>query len=45
VALRYVHSVIHLTSNHVPLRLSAYASSGVVLLVTWGTLLVQLLRA
>lgn len=44
VALRYVHSIIHLTSNHVPLRFSAYASSGLVLLATWVTLLVQLLR-
>lgn len=45
VLLRYVHTAIHLTSNHVPLRLSAYASSGLVLLVAWVTLLVQLLRA
>ncbi len=45
VAVRLVHSAIHLTSNDVNLRFSAYFASAVVLLVMWGTLLVQLLRA
>ena len=45
VAVRLVHSAIHLTSNDVNRRFSAYFASAVVLLVTWGTLLVQLLRA
>ena len=45
VAVRLVHSAIHLTSNDVNLRFSAYFSSAVVLLAMWGTLLVQLLRA
>ncbi len=45
VVLRYAHAYIHLTTNHVPTRLSAYASSGLVLLVMWVTLLIQLLRS
>jgi len=44
VILRWLHTAIHLTSNDVPLRLAAYAASGLVLLVIWGTLFVQLLR-
>lgn len=45
VALRYVHSAIHLGSNNVIARFSAYFSSAFVLAVMWATLLVQLLRA
>jgi hypothetical protein len=45
VALRYAHSVVHLTRNDVMTRFSLYAASGVVLAVMWATLLVQLLRA
>ena len=44
VILRWLHTAIHLTSNDVPMRLAAYAASGLVLLVMWGTLFVQLLR-
>ena len=44
VALRYLHSGIHITSNNVALRLAAYAGSGLILLVTWATLFVTLLR-
>ena len=44
VALRYVHSWVHLTSNHVVARFSVYVASGFVLLVMWSTLLVQLVR-
>ncbi len=43
VILRYVHSYVHLTANDVAVRLSYYAASGLVLLVMWGTLLVDLL--
>jgi hypothetical protein len=35
VALRLLHSLIHLTSNHIILRLSAFAASNVVLLAMW----------
>jgi len=35
VALRALHSVIHLTYNNVYLRLAAYAAGNVVLLVLW----------
>jgi hypothetical protein len=35
VALRIVHSVIHLSYNHVLHRLAAFATSNVVLLVLW----------
>jgi len=45
VALRYVHTYIHLTSNNVITRFSVYFASGIVLAVMWSTLLVQLLRA
>jgi len=44
VALRYAHSIVHLTSNDVIIRFTLYAASGVVLAVMWATLLVQLLR-
>jgi len=43
VALRYLHTYVHLISNTVPVRLSVYLASGLVLLVLWGTLFVQLL--
>lgn len=45
VALRYAHSFVHLTSNRVMTRFAVYVASGLVLLVLWATLLVQLLRA
>lgn len=45
VALRYVHTVIHLGSNDVMARFSAYFASAFVLAILWATLLVQLLRA
>ena len=44
VALRYGHSFVHLTSNHVIARFSLYFSSTLVLAALWGALLVQLLR-
>ena len=44
VALRYAHSVVHLTSNHVVARFSLYFASAGVLALLWGALLVQLLR-
>jgi hypothetical protein len=43
--LRLLHSYVHLTSNDVPKRLSAYVSSGLVLLVFWISLFTQILRA
>jgi hypothetical protein len=45
VILRGAHSYIHLTSNDVPNRLSAYLASGLVLAVMWGMLFVRLLSA
>jgi hypothetical protein len=44
VGLRLLHSWVHLTSNDVPRRLAAYASSGLVLLVFWVSLFTQLVR-
>ncbi len=35
VALRILHSIIHLTSNHILLRLGAFAASNLVLLALW----------
>jgi hypothetical protein len=43
VALRYLHSFVHLTSNDVIVRFSVYLASAIVLAVMWSTLLVQLL--
>jgi len=45
VLLRLFHSYVHLTSNDVPTRLAGFASSGIVLVVLWISLFVQLLRA
>lgn len=45
VALRYVHSYVHLTSNNLIARFSVYFGSGFVLLVMWVSLLIQLVRA
>ena len=42
VALRYLHTYIHLTSNDVMLRFKVYASSGLVLFVLWASLFLQL---
>jgi hypothetical protein len=44
VALRYVHSWVHLTSNNVIVRFGVYFASGIVLFVMWSSLLVQLVR-
>lgn len=45
VALRYLHSYVHLTSNDVMLRFRVYFTSALVLLVLWSSLLVQLIWA
>lgn len=45
VALRCVHTFVHLGSNAVPVRFSAYFASNFALLLLWGTLFVQILRA
>ena len=44
VALRYLHSFVHLTSNDVRVRFTLYFASAFALVVMWSTLLVQLLR-
>ena len=36
VALRYVHTLIHLTANIIPLRFAAYLASAVVLAIAWA---------
>ncbi|HZN99574.1 MAG TPA: MAPEG family protein [Burkholderiales bacterium] len=43
VALRYIHSFIHLTYNRVTHRFAVYVLSTVTLLVLWGVLGVQVL--
>ena len=45
VVIRWVHSYIHLGSNDLIARFSAYFASAFVLALMWATLLVQLLRA
>jgi len=35
LALRLLHSLVHVTSNHILLRLSSYAASNIVLLSLW----------
>ena len=42
VALRYVHSYIHLTSNRVVNRFRVFATSQITLLAVWITVLVSL---
>ena len=44
VALRYIHSLIHLTYNRVTHRLAAYAASSTILLVMWVRLAIQIIR-
>ena len=44
VALRAIHSLIHLTYNKVFHRLSVYAASNAVLIILWITLFVALSR-
>ena len=36
VALRYIHTIIHLTANIIPLRFAAYLASAVVLGIEWA---------
>ena len=43
VALRYIHSFIHLTYNRVIHRFTVYVLSTVILFVLWGVLGVQVL--
>jgi len=43
VALRYIHSFIHLTYNRVMHRFAVYVLSTVILFVLWGVLAVQVL--
>ena len=43
VALRYLHSYVHLTSNDVLTRFRVYFASGFVLLIMWTSLLIKLL--
>lgn len=45
VALRWVHTWVHLGTNDVLTRFRVFFTSGMVLWVMWATLLVQLVRA
>lgn len=45
VALRYVHTWVHLTSNRVATRFRVYMASGLVLLAMWSILFVQIVIA
>jgi hypothetical protein len=45
VALRYVHSYVHLGSNDVRVRVTVYFASAIVLLLLWASLFVQLVTA
>ena len=45
VALRYVHSWVHLGSNDVPTRFRIYFASAAVLLLMWTTLFVRFLQS
>jgi hypothetical protein len=45
VALRYVHSAVHLGSNDVRVRVTVYFASALVLLLLWASLFVQLVTA
>ena len=43
VALRLVHAVIHVTSNHVPSRYIAFVAGAVVLMIMWLIFIVRIL--
>lgn len=43
VALRLLHAVVHVTSNHLGRRFTAFAASVVVLLVMWVIYVVRIL--
>ena len=45
VALRCAHTLVHLTSNRVPLRFRIYFASNFALLAMWATLFVRLVGA
>ena len=45
VAIRYLHTWVHLGSNDVLTRFRVYCASGLVLLILWTMLLVELVRA
>lgn len=42
VGLRLVHSLIHTTINHVPMRLAAFAGSNIVLMAMWVLFFIRL---
>jgi hypothetical protein len=44
VALRYIHSYVHLTSNVVPIRFRIFAGSVLALTVLWATVLTNIMR-
>ena len=43
VALRLIHAVIHVTSNHVPSRYMAFVAGAVVLMIMWLIFIVRIL--
>ena len=45
VALRVIHSLVHLTANHVPVRLSLFAASNIAMIALWGWVLAAMLEA
>ncbi|MGC3981745.1 MAG: MAPEG family protein [Steroidobacteraceae bacterium] len=45
VALRYLHSYVHLTSNNITRRFACYFGSAVALVALWVSLFVRLLAA
>jgi hypothetical protein len=45
VALRYLHSWVHLGSNDVRMRVTVYFASAAVLLLLWGSLFLKLVLA
>jgi len=45
VALRYIHSYVHLTGNVVIVRFRTYVLSLLVLIVMWGVVLTGLMRS
>jgi len=45
VALRYLHTYVHLRGNNVPVRLAVYTSSGLVLLILWITWFARLVSS
>jgi hypothetical protein len=45
VLMRYIHSLVHVTTNKLKHRMRSFAIGGLILIVLWGRFFVQLLQS